>query len=260
MPGDDNSDKKEDDTSDGNAADKKTEGDDDKKSASTGDDGGDDGADTGDDRKMERIKKLSASKNKLETELQDLKDQNKMLAGLAADKKEDAPATDDDVLKEYDEAQLATIKKLVNKVGGLGEMQKEIGELKSMLKANKDDQDASADKVERKTVLKKYDGIVDSDELDEMITELNEDADPRIRVLAAAPYETIVRHFRGKEIAQREVDDAIDQKKRGGSGVPSGSGDKTPKPDETHWVYDPGDPIGSSEALDRELASRLLDE
>ena len=205
------------------------------KDATLGDvEGDDDSTDASKkDRKMDRIKKLSASKRKAEERTADLEEQVKTLTKLAAsktDKVDEEEVTDEDLEDMgFSDKQVAQLKKVVNKAGGIPALQNEITGLKQELKKDRESKAISEDNKEKKSVLKKYEGIVaDEEELDEMIESLSADPNPRVQAIASTPWENIVNHFKREEIAEQAADETIKSKKKGGPSIKGGGAERVP--------------------------------
>jgi len=197
------------------------------------DESGDNDSGSKKDRKMDRIKKLAASKRKAEERTADLEEQVKTLTKLAADKVEskDEDEVSDEDLEDmgFSDKQVAQLKKVVNKAGGIPALQNEITGLKQELKKDRENKALSEDNKEKKSVLKKYEGVVaDEEELDEMIETLSNDPNPRVRAIASTPWENIVNHFKREEIAEQAADETIKSKKKGGPSIKGGGADRVP--------------------------------
>ena len=215
------------------------------------------------DRKVERIKRLAARSRKAEERVVDLEEQVKHLTKLAAEKskggKDEEVSVDDLEDLGYTEQQLKQLKTIVNKAGGISELKEELKSLKGELKKERESKAISEDAREKKEILKKYDGIIDDEEeMDEMLKELQSDSNPRVRAIANAPWETIVRHFKGDEIAERAADESIKSKKKSGPNI-KGKGSKA-EPVVKREPLPAGDMASAQEALIDQIMQQMAEE
>ena len=248
----------------GDAADDKTDSGD-----SSTDDAGDD---TSGEEKLEketrstkRIKKLAADKQKLLDRQEDLEEQVKTLTKLAAEKRksgEEEEEGDGSDLEDmgFNESQIKQLKRVVSKASNLPEMQKQIQELQKDLKASRDSQAQTEDDRDKAEALKKYKEVIDEEGLQEILEELRDHTNPRMRVLAQAPYDVIIRHAKADKIAEMDLDKTLESKKKGAPKVKGGTGGKT-EPEKKREPLPAGNMAAATDMLlERVLTSMAAEE
>ena len=255
----------EDQTPVGDAANDKTDTGDSSTDDTTDDTGGGEKPDKSDSRSTKRIKKLAADKQKLLDRQEDLEEQVKTLTKLAAEKRksgEEEEEGDESDLEDmgFNESQIKQLKRVVSKASNLPEMQKQIQELQKDLKASRDSQAQTEDDRDKAEALKKYKEVIDEEGLQEILEELRDHTNPRMRVLAQAPYDVIIRHAKADKIAEMDLDKTLESKKKGAPKVKGGTGGKT-EPEKKREPLPAGNMAAATDMLlERVLTSMAAEE
>lgn len=241
--------------------------------ASAGDIGsGKGGKDDKSGRAGQRITELIEKNKKLEEDRDDLKTRMEALEAMQSHKKSDKDVSDDEhpAVKElkkkgYTPDQIEAAQLLYKSIQGQSESEtkKEIERLNAKIAANEEKEALNLAIIDAK---EKYGIEVTVAEIAAQRAEWSKSKDPRKNLLAEAPYEDIIALMKSKEIAKAELakeqegddEDAEVTEARKAPKIPAGKDSRQEKkPSVKVTRFDPGNPQGSMDAIERRVLARM---
>jgi hypothetical protein len=214
---------------------------------------------------IEKNKKLEESNSDLATRMEAL--ETALATGGSKETKKEAASDDNPAIAKlkklgYSDDQIEAAKLVYQSVAGStdSELKKELGDLKAELAAGKE-KEALNDAI----IQAKKNGIeVTSKQIADFRRECQKSSDPREQLLAEAPYPRIIKLMKAegildsKEDAGNEEEQEEKPKRKSEPKIPGGKDSRQEKkPAEKSFKYDPGNAMGSMDAIERRVLAKI---